>query len=199
MSSDSLRRLCVFCGSAGGSRSAYIEAAQRLGREMAARGVGLVYGGGGIGLMGFLADAVLAAGGEAIGVIPRGLASKEIAHSSLAALHLVDTMHERKAMMARLADAFLALPGGFGTFDELFEILTWSQLGIHRKPIGILNVDRYFDPLVALIDHAVDEGFVSAESRDLIEVVGSIDEWFKLLDEWQPPSMPVRWIGIEQV
>lgn len=192
-------RLCVFCGSASGVKPGYPAMARQLGREMAERGVSLVFGGGGIGLMGILADAVLAAGGEVIGVIPRGLASKEVAHQSLTTLHVVETMHQRKAMMAELSDAFLALPGGFGTFDELFEIITWSQLGIHRKPIGILNADGYFDPLITLIDHAVVEGFASAETRALVEVVNSTTDWFRLLDSWQPPPIPIRWITIEQV
>ena len=196
---SSHRRLCVFCGSAGGVRPGYTAVAQQLGREMAQRDVGLVYGGGGIGLMGILADAVLDAGGEVTGVIPRGLASKEVAHPALTTLHVVETMHQRKAMMAELADAFLALPGGFGTFDELFEIITWSQLGIHRKPIGILNADGYFDPLVSLIDHAVDEGFATPETRDLVRVVASTNEWLRVLDSWEPPPIPIRWISIDQV
>ena len=138
---STVRRICVFCGSSEGSNPIFREAAQELGRALVDRRIGLVFGGGGIGLMGALADAVIAGGGEAIGVIPAALATKEVAHGSLAEMCIVKTMHERKAMMADLADVFLALPGGMGTFDELFEILTWAQLGIHRKPIGLLNVN----------------------------------------------------------
>ncbi|NDD63647.1 MAG: TIGR00730 family Rossman fold protein [Acidobacteria bacterium] len=141
----------------------------------------------------------LAAGGEVTGVIPTGLASKEVAHSNLTALRVVRTMHERKAEMADLADAFLALPGGMGTFDELFEILTWAQLGIHRKPIGLLNIDRYFDPLVAMVDHTVREGFVSPHHRGLVIVANTVDDWFSRLAAYDPPAVSTRWIGMQEV
>ena len=175
---------------------------------MAARQIALVYGGGGIGIMGVIANAVLAAGGEAYGVIPNGLASKEVAHPGLTQLEVVGTMHERKARMADLADAFLALPGGMGTFDELFEILTWAQLGIHRKPIGLLNVDHYFDPLLNMVEHAVREGFVSPTHRQLLTVADTIDEWFSLLaqtasasahEPLTPPTRPISWMGMDEI
>ncbi len=160
-----MRRLCVFCGSSSGSRAEYRQVAQRLGQLLAARGIGLVFGGGHIGLMGVLADAVLQAGGEAIGVIPQALVDRELAHGGLTTLHVVDTMHQRKALMADLSDAFAALPGGYGTADEFFELLTWGQLGLHAKPIGLLNVAGFFDPLLTWVDHCVREGFVKPEHR----------------------------------
>ncbi len=161
-------RLCVFCGSKTGRRDTYTESTRRLGEVMVARRLGLVFGGGHIGLMGILADAVLKAGGEAIGVIPQDMIDKELAHSHLSKLHVVTTMHQRKALMADLADGFAALPGGFGTGDELFEILTWAQLGYHAKPIGVLNLDGFFDPLLAWLDQAVEEGFVKPKHRRLL-------------------------------
>jgi len=163
-----VRRLCVFTGSSVGTRPAYAASARALAAAMLARGIGLVYGGGSIGLMGVLADAVLAGGGEVIGVIPGPLATREIAHQGLADLRVVPSMHERKALMTDLADGFVALPGGFGTFDELFEALTWAQLGLHRKPIALLDVERYFTPLLALLDQATREGFVRPEYRALV-------------------------------
>ena len=163
-----MRRLCVFTGSSVGTRPAYAASARALAAAMLARGIGLVYGGGSIGLMGVLADAVLAGGGEVIGVIPGPLATREIAHQGLADLRVVPSMHERKALMTDLADGFVALPGGFGTFDELFEALTWAQLGLHRKPIALLDVERYFTPLLALLDQATREGFVRPEYRALV-------------------------------
>ncbi|GAC1565307.1 MAG: TIGR00730 family Rossman fold protein [Ktedonobacteraceae bacterium] len=163
-----MRRICVFSGSNLGNRPEYKQAAQALGQELLARELGLVYGGASVGLMGVLADTVLAGGGEVIGVIPRGLFKREIAHSGLAQLHEVTSMHERKALMADLADGFIALPGGYGTFDELFEIITWTQLGLHTKPIGLLDVAGYFTPLLALITHASREGFIPAMHTDIV-------------------------------
>src|SRR5262245_2275061 len=160
MKEADVRRICVFAGSSPGARPEYIFAAQALGRELARRGLVLVYGGASRGLMGIVADAALAERGEVIGVIPRGLFQREVAHHGLTTLHEVGNMHERKALMADLADGFIALPGGYGTFDELFEILTWAQLGIHTKPIGLLDVRQYFSALVALIERAAQEGFV---------------------------------------
>jgi len=158
-------RLCVFCGSYPGSRPAYREAAQTVGRLLAARNIGLVYGGGRVGLMGALADAALESGGEVIGVIPRVLEAREVAHSGLTKLHVVETMHERKALMTANADAFLALPGGFGTLDELFEAVTWRQLGYHDKPSGILDVAGYYDGLRAHLERAASDGFVHDAER----------------------------------
>src|SRR5713101_8909121 len=174
-----IHRLCVFCGSKAGNNQIYAAQVRHLGGLVARRGIGLVYGGGHIGLMGILADAVLAAGGEAIGVIPQNMIDKELAHGQLTKLHVVSTMHQRKALMADLADGFAALPGGFGTADELFEILTWAQLGLHPKPIGLLNVAGYFDHLLAWLDHAVQEGFVKAVHRRLLL---EADEPERLLD-----------------
>src|SRR5579864_9168134 len=156
-------RLTVFCGSSLGRSPAYAEAARELGREMVARNVGLVYGGAGVGLMGVLADTVLAGGGQVVGVIPRHLAEREIAHPAVGDLRVVETMHERKALMAELGDGFVALPGGAGTLEELFEAWTWAQLGLHVKPCGVLNVDGYFDALLRLVGHTVQEGFMRAE------------------------------------
>ncbi|HLY39456.1 MAG TPA: TIGR00730 family Rossman fold protein, partial [Candidatus Binatia bacterium] len=155
-----MRRVCVFCGSNVGGRDVYAATARALGAALARAGIGLVYGGGSVGLMGLLADAVLAGGGEVIGVIPRALATREIAHHGLADLRIVESMHERKALMTELADAFVALPGGFGTLEELLEVVTWAQLGLHAKPIAVLNVAGYFDGLIALFEHAIAERFV---------------------------------------
>ena len=160
-----LNRICVFCGSSTGARSEYTSAAQALGREMATRGIGLVFGGGGVGLMGVIADAVLAAGGHAIGVIPHAMVARELAHRALPDLRIVNSMHERKATMAALADAFIAMPGGFGTFEEFFEVVTWTRLGLHRKACGLLNVSGYYDPLITQIDRGVAEGFVREGDR----------------------------------
>jgi uncharacterized protein (TIGR00730 family) len=161
-------RLCVFCGSRTGHRPIYADQARRLGEALAARQLGLVYGGGHIGLMGVLADAMLQAGGEVIGVIPRSLVERELAHQGLSELRVVATMHERKAVMADLAEAFIALPGAYGTADEFFEILTWAQLGLHAKPIGLLNVAGFFDPLRTWLDHALQEGFLKPVDRQLL-------------------------------
>jgi uncharacterized protein (TIGR00730 family) len=155
-----MRRICVFAGSNSGARPEYTDAARLLGRELATRNLGLVYGGSSVGLMRVVADAVLAEGGEVIGVLPRGLFRREVAHTGLTELHEVGSMHERKALMADLSDGFIALPGGYGTFDELFEITTWAQIGIHSKPVGLLDVAGYFAPLMAMVQHAAAEGFV---------------------------------------
>ena len=172
-------RVCVFCGSSPGVRPAYLEAARAFGALLAERGTGLVYGGASVGLMGEVADAVLAGGGEAFGVIPRGMVDRELAHAGLTELHVVETMHERKALMAQLSDAFVILPGGAGTLDEFFEALTWRQLGLHAKPLALLDVDGFFAPLLALADHLVEEGFVDAAFRAVLLVE---DEPATLLD-----------------
>jgi uncharacterized protein (TIGR00730 family) len=163
-----LRRICVFCGSNAGVRPAYREAARTVGRLLCRRGVELVYGGGHVGLMGMVADACLSEGGRVIGVIPQALADKEVAHSGLTELRIVKSMHERKFIMAELSDAFLALPGGYGTWEELFEVLTWSQLGIQRKACAILNVEGYYDPLLSMADKALSDGFLRGVHRDLL-------------------------------
>jgi uncharacterized protein (TIGR00730 family) len=163
-----MQRICVFTGSKLGNREEYQQVAYRLGQELVERGLGLVYGGASVGLMGVVADSVLAGGGEVIGVIPRNLFKNEVGHAHLSKLYEVESMHERKAKMADLADGFIALPGGFGTFDELFEIITWAQIGIHTKPVGLLDVAGYFAPLQALVAHAVQEGFLSAFHAGLL-------------------------------
>jgi uncharacterized protein (TIGR00730 family) len=163
-----MHRICVFTGSSLGARPEYQQAARALGQELASRGLGLVYGGASVGLMGVVADAALAAGGEVIGVLPRGLFRREVPHRHLTELREVGSMHERKALMADLADGFIALPGGYGTFDELFEIITWAQLGIHSKPIGLLDAADYFAPLLALIAHATREGFIPPSNTPLL-------------------------------
>ncbi|HEY3331854.1 MAG TPA: TIGR00730 family Rossman fold protein [Capsulimonadaceae bacterium] len=165
-----MRSICVFCGSKEGDRGVYREAAAILGSEIARREMKLIYGGGNIGLMGVVADAVLAEYGEVIGVIPQALLEKEVGHDGLTALHVVASMHERKARMADMSDAFIAMPGGFGTFEEFCEIVTWAQLGMHRKPCGILNVDGYYDPLLEMFDKGVRTGFIKHKHRDVIIV-----------------------------
>jgi len=165
-----MKRLCVFCGSKTGQPPLYAEQARQLGRLMARQGIGLVFGGGHIGLMGVLADAMLADGGEVIGVIPRALVDRELAHPGVRAMHIVESMHQRKALMADLSDGFVALPGGFGTADELFEILTWAQLGIHAKPVGLLNTGGFFDPLLAWVERCVADGFIKPRHRELLLV-----------------------------
>lgn len=170
------RAVCVFCGSSMGAHPGYADAARALGRELARRDLELVYGAGNIGLMGVVADAALEAGGRVVGVIPRSLVEREVAHTTLTELHIVETMHQRKALMADRSDAFLALPGGFGTLDELFEILTWAQLGIHRKPVGLLNVRGYFDPLLAWVRHSFAEGFIRQKHVELLAVGAGITE-----------------------
>jgi uncharacterized protein (TIGR00730 family) len=165
-----VKRVCVFCGSNEGADPSFRDAAARLGRELAARRLGLVYGGGRVGLMGVLADAVLAAGGEATGVIPHGLERKELAHRGLTELHVVGSMHERKALMERLSDGFIAMPGGFGTLDELCEILTWRQLSLHDKPTGLLNAAGFFDGFLSFVDHSVAQGFITPGHRAMIRV-----------------------------
>ena len=175
-----IRSICVFCGSSSGASAAYETAARTFALTLAQRGIRLVYGGASVGLMGTIADAALEAGGEVIGVMPRALVDREIAHRALSALHVVDTMHERKAMMADLSDAFVALPGGLGTLEELFEVWTWGMLGLHAKPYGLLDVDGYYTPLIRFLDHARDEGFVRPAQRALLVVD---DDATRLIDK----------------
>jgi uncharacterized protein (TIGR00730 family) len=189
-----MRRLCIFCGSSAGGRTVYADAAHRLGKALAARSLGVVYGGGHIGLMGILADSVLESGGTVIGVIPQALVDKELAHERLSELQVVMTMHQRKARMADLADGFLALPGAFGTADELFEILTWAQLGLHAKPIGLLNVAGFFDSLRAWLDHAVEEGFLRSAHRRLLLEEEDQDRLLDRLERYRPVGEVPKWI-----
>lgn len=191
-----MKSICVFCGSSMGAKSAYREAAQTLGKILANRGLKLIYGGGNVGLMGVVADATLAAGGEAIGVIPGFLANKEIAHSELTQLCLVDSMHERKTKMSDLADGFIALPGGYGTLEEFCEILTWTQLGLHQKPCGLLNVEGYFNPLLEFFDKAVREEFLKRANRSLILESSEPNQLLDLFATYQPQIVD-KWIGRE--
>lgn len=194
-----IRRVCVFCGSRPGHSPAFAQAAATLGRELARRGLGLVYGGAGQGLMGAVADAVLDGGGEAYGVIPHGLAQQEFAHPRLTQVHFVGSMHERKALMESLSDAFIALPGGFGTMDELFEALTWAQLGLHEKPVGLVDTSGYYAPLVAWIRGALDAGFVPRALESALLVAPAPDALLEQLLSHRPPASPVKWLGEKPV
>ena len=191
-----MRRICVFCSSSPGNRPEYRAAAEELGAELVRRNMGLVYGGGNVGLMGVLADAVLRAGGEAVGVIPKHLMTREVGHKGLTKLHVVRSMHERKALMADLSDVFIALPGGFGTFEEFCEVVTWAQLGLHAKPCGILNVLGYYSPLLAMFDHAVEERFLKQENRALVLARDSVPELLQALEEWRPTHVE-KWLDRE--
>jgi hypothetical protein len=193
-----MKQICVFCGSSIGNRPEYAAAATAVGVGIARRGHELVYGGGNTGLMGTVANAALGAGGKVIGVIPSVMVDKELAHQGLTQLHVVNTMHERKAMMAVFADAFVILPGGFGTMDELYEILTWAQLGFHRKPIAILNVCGYYDPMLTFIDHLVDEGFVKQDHREVIVVGDDPDALLTRIESYQPPLVD-KWLKQEDL
>jgi uncharacterized protein (TIGR00730 family) len=191
-----MKRICVFCGSSAGKRPEYRTAAEGMGAELVRRNIGLVYGGGNVGLMGVLADAVLKAGGEAVGVIPENLMAREVGHNGLTKLHVVHSMHERKALMADLSDAFIALPGGFGTLEEFCEVLTWAQLGLHAKPCGILNVLGYYSPLLAMFDHAVKERFLKQENRRLVVARESATELLRALEQWRP-ALVEKWLDRE--
>ena len=187
-----MKRICVFCGSSPGARPIYLNTARELGAELAARRIGLVYGGATVGLMGEVARSVLAGGGEVIGVIPRAMVTREVAFMDLADLRIVASMHERKAMMADLADGFIALPGGLGTLEEFCEILTWSQLGIHRKPCGLLNLDGYYDKLLAFLDYGVNERFIKEAHRSMTIVEESVTAMLERFETFQPPTVSKR-------
>jgi uncharacterized protein (TIGR00730 family) len=188
-----VKALCVFCGSSAGSRPIFADAARRMGEALLARDITLVFGGGRVGLMGEIARAMLAGGGRVVGVIPKALVRKEIVYEDLTELHVVDSMHERKALMAQRSDGFVAMPGGFGTFEEFCEVLTWSQLGFHHKPVALLNVAGYFDGLLALFDHAVREGFVRAHHRSLVLADDDPEKLLDRLAGYQPPAVE-QWI-----
>ena len=188
-----MQRLCVFSGSSPGAHADYARAAEELGRALADQGLGLVYGGASVGLMGVIADAVLDAGGDVIGVIPQALVDREIAHPGVRDLRVVGSMHERKALMADLADGFVALPGGMGTLEELFEVYTWTQLGLHAKPLGLLDVRGYYAQLVAFLDHAVAERFVTAEHREMLVVEEGTGALIDAFRRWRPPTR-TKWI-----
>lgn len=188
-----MKRICVFAGSSAGSQDEYRAVAQDLGRILARRGTGVVFGGGSIGLMAAVADAALAERGHVIGVIPGALVLREVAHHTVSELHIVRSMHERKAMMADLSDGFIALPGGWGTLEELFEVLTWSQLGLHKKPCGLLNVRGYYDQLLGFVNHAVGQGFLKPEYRAMISVADSPAALLDLMAAYRAPEVP-QWI-----
>jgi len=188
-----LSSVCVFCGSNGGADPAYLEAAAAAGRGLAERGLRLVYGGGKVGMMGAVADGALEAGGDVVGVIPQQIFDLEIGHAGLSDLRVVGSMHERKALMADLADAFVALPGGIGTFEELFEVFTWAQLGLHRKPLGLLDIAGYYAPLEAMLDHAVEERFLRPETRAMLVRDDSLEALLGRFDRWEAPGLP-KWI-----
>jgi uncharacterized protein (TIGR00730 family) len=190
---QAMRRICVFAGSSSGGRPGYRAVAEALGRTLAMRGVGLVYGGARVGLMGALADAALAAGGEVVGVIPAALVAKEVAHDGLTELRVVSSMHERKATMTDLSDGFIALPGGWGTLEEFFEVLTWAQLGLHRKPCGLLNAEDYFGHLLAFCDQMVEEGFVRREQGQMIVVSSDPVALIDMLIAYKPARVE-KWI-----
>lgn len=190
---DSLQRVCVYCASNDGARPEYLAAARALGRAIATRGMCVVYGGGRVGLMGALADAALEAGGEVVGVMPHALVQREVAHHGLTALHVVDSMHERKAMLADLSDAFVALPGGVGTLEEFFETWTWAQLGVHQKPVGLLDVADYWQPLVRMLEHANVEGFLRGAPQEWLVMHTDPDTMLDQLATFEPPQMR-RWL-----
>jgi uncharacterized protein (TIGR00730 family) len=192
-----LSSICVFCGSNAGAQAAYLDAAEAVGRGLAQRGVRIVYGGGKVGMMGAVADAARAAGGEVVGVIPQAIFDLEIGHTDLDDLRVVGSMHERKALMAELSDAFIALPGGVGTLEELFEVYTWAQLGIHSKPLGLIDVAGYYEPLVAFLDHAVQERFLRPQTRALLAVSESLGDLLAQLEASEPVSVH-KWIDLDQ-
>jgi uncharacterized protein (TIGR00730 family) len=195
---NTIEKICVFCGSSDSIDDVYLDAAWAMGEALAGRHLDLIFGGGGTGLMGALADAALAGGAQVIGILPRLFDTPALAHPKLTELRIVDDMHNRKAIMVEAADAFLALPGGFGTFEELFEVLTWAQIGLHRKPVGVLNVNGYFDPLVNLIKHTRNEGFILEEHPDLLLVDDDVDRLLSRLTEYQPPEGLERWVDREE-
>ncbi|MBI3818075.1 MAG: TIGR00730 family Rossman fold protein [Planctomycetes bacterium] len=188
-----MKRICIFCGSASGNRPEYVKIAAACGAALARAGIGVVFGGGKVGLMGAVADGALAERGEIIGIIPRALRDRELCHPGVADMRVTGSMHERKMLMHDLSDGFIALPGGLGTLDELFETLTWLQLGYHKKPVGILNINDFYGPLLAMLDHAAAAEFIRPEHRAMLLVAGSIDELLQRMREFQPPGGR-RWI-----
>lgn len=192
-----IKNICIYCGSGHGRLPAYAEAARALARSLVKRNIGLVYGGASVGLMGVVADQVLQLGGRAVGVIPEALVRKEVAHHHLTELHVTQSMHERKTLMAELSDAFIALPGGLGTLEELFEIWTWAQLGIHNKPCGLLNAEGYYDPLIAFLEHATAEQFVGRTHRAMLLVEQEADALLDLIADYQPPAV-AKWVDKDE-
>lgn len=193
-----MKRICVFCGSNNGTKPEYLQAAKQLGSVLANRDIGLVYGGANIGMMGEIANAVVSQGGEVIGVIPKTIAEKkDITFTELSDLRVVGSMHERKALMSELSDGFIALPGGFGTFEEFFEVLTWAQLGLHKKPCGVLNVCKYFDKMMAFLDHAADHQFIRKEHCSMVLVDNNPEMLIKKFGDYQPPKIE-KWIELSE-
>jgi uncharacterized protein (TIGR00730 family) len=192
-----MKRICVYCGSSPGRNPRFREAAVALGHVLVRREIGLVYGGASVGIMGTVADAVLERGGEVTGVIPSALDAKEITHPGLTQQHVVASMHERKALMAELSDGFIALPGGWGTFEEIFEILTWAQLGFHQKPCGLLNESGYYDHLAMFLEHAIDQQFVKPECRPMLMIAPDADSLLEQFDEYRPVKVR-KWISSSQ-
>ena len=192
-----LSSICVFCGSNAGARPTYVEMAEAVGRGLARRGVRVVYGGARVGMMRALADSARSAGGDVVGVIPQAIFDREIGHTGLDDLRVVGSMHQRKALMAELSDAFIALPGGVGTLEELFEVYTWAQLGIHEKPLGLLDVAGYYRPLVAFLDHAVREQFVRPSTRSMLAVGEDLDDLLAAFEAWRPPTEH-KWMDLDQ-
>lgn len=188
-----MKRICVFCGSNNGANPIYLKTAETVGQFLVSNNIELVYGGGRVGLMGKIADAVLASGGKVIGIIPESLAVKEVAHQSLTEIHIVNSMHERKALMAEYADGFIALPGGFGTFEEFCEIITWAQLGIHSKPCALLNVNGFYDNLIAMFDYSTAQKFIGNEHRNLVLVERDIEKLYELMKNYCPPLIE-KWL-----
>ena len=193
-----MQRVCVFCGSSTGNKPEYAVGARELGLVLAKQNIDLVYGGGHVGLMGVVADAAMSAGAKAVGIIPRCLSDKEVAHQGLTELRVVGTMHERKAQMSELADGFIAMPGGFGTLEELFEVVTWAQLGIHKKPFGLFNIGGYFDKLIEFMDFQVSEGFVKQSHRDMIIVSDEAEQLVELLSGYKPVAQE-KWMSTRQL
>lgn len=193
-----MQRVCVFCGSSPGVKQEYAVGARELGLVLAKKSIDLVYGGGHVGLMGIVADAAMSAGAKAIGIIPRCLADKEVAHQGLTELKIVQTMHERKAQMSELSDGFIAMPGGFGTLEELFEVITWAQLGIHKKPFGLFNVAGYYDKLIEFMDYQVEQGFVPQRHREMIIVSDEAEQLVEMLESFHPVAQE-KWASTRQI
>lgn len=193
-----MQRVCVFCGSSSGVKQEYAVGARELGLVLAKKNIDLVYGGGHVGLMGIVADAAMSAGAKAIGIIPRCLADKEVAHQGLTELKIVQTMHERKAQMSDLSDGFIAMPGGFGTLEELFEVITWAQLGIHKKPFGLFNVAGYYDKLIEFMDYQVEQGFVPQRHREMIIVSDEAEQLVEMLESFHPVAQE-KWASTRQI
>lgn len=193
-----MKRICVFCGSNAGGDPIFLETAGKVGEFLANENVEIVYGGGRVGLMGKVADSALANGGKVIGAIPAALDRKEIAHQGLTKIHIVESMHERKALMAELADGFIALPGGFGTFEEFCEIVTWAQLGIHQKPCALLNINGFYDDMIAMFDHSTANNFISREHRELVIVENNIEKLYEKMKNFRPP-VTEKWLDKDEI